>query len=303
MPTVLFTQGYPASGKTTYARDREREGFVRISRDDIRALYHLPASGGSASKEALVTGTIGQMMMTALNMGRNVVIDATHFRPHHLASYVGMIRSTGQGFTWDIVPQEPPTLRELLKRDAQRDESLGVDKLTAMYQRYPRSSWATVEQVAALVYDHDHDPYTGLDGIKPPALIVDLDGTVFHALPGTNYLDPRRDVLLDRHDPSVCSLVRIMADSGVAIIAVSGRTEQQREASAFALELVDIIPTELHLRSDDDSRQDAEFKRHLILDTISPRYDIIGALDDRDQVVAMLRSLGITTLQVGYGCF
>ena len=57
------------------------------------------------------------------------------------------------------------------------------------------------------------------------------------------------------------------------------------------------------MRDRHDSRMDAIVKEILLDFEILTRYEIFFCLDDRDQVVKMLRSRGQTVLQVAEGDF
>lgn len=79
----------------------------------------------------------------------------------------------------------------------------------------------------------------------------------------------------------------------------SGRSDECREATeAWLLRHLGFVPT-LIMRTAGDHRPDDEVKRQFL--HMSHRPDII--FDDRDRVVAMWRSLGITCLQVAPGDF
>jgi hypothetical protein len=60
---------------------------------------------------------------------------------------------------------------------------------------------------------------------------------------------------------------------------------------------------ELHLRSRKDNRPDSVVKMEIYKREIEPRHTVAWVLDDRDQVVRMWRSLGLTVLQVAEGNF
>lgn len=51
-----------------------------------------------------------------------------------------------------------------------------------------------------------------------------------------------------------------------------------------------------------NTEKDSIIKRRMF-DKIKDEYNILGVFDDRDQVVAMWRYLGLTCFQVDYGDF
>ena len=60
---------------------------------------------------------------------------------------------------------------------------------------------------------------------------------------------------------------------------------------------------ELHMRKTGDSRKDCIVKKEIFDAEIKDKYYIEFILDDRDQVVKMWRSMGLTCLQVADGNF
>ncbi len=69
------------------------------------------------------------------------------------------------------------------------------------------------------------------------------------------------------------------------------------------LELHGIPFNELLMRADNDYRSDEIIKEELYFNSINPRFDVVGVLDDRDRVVQMWRRIGLACLQVAPGDF
>jgi hypothetical protein len=65
---------------------------------------------------------------------------------------------------------------------------------------------------------------------------------------------------------------------------------------------MDVNPP-LFMRKQHDNRADWIVKKELFVDEISNIYDVKFVLDDRQQVVDMWRSLGLTCFQVAEGNF
>lgn len=140
----------------------------------------------------------------------------------------------------------------------------------------------------------------------PQAIIIDVDGTV--ALMGDR--DPYDWARVHEDTPNgpVIQVVRTVVASGCTPIVVSGRLARCEDATrrwlaehVFHGGLSDDF--ELHMRPVGDGRPDAELKAEIYATIIAPRYSVLGVFDDRDSVVAMWRSLGLTVFQVNYGTF
>ena len=147
----------------------------------------------------------------------------------------------------------------------------------------------------------------------PKALIVDIDGTLAsneHRI--VLVKDPTGGVKKDwKTYRSLASLdppfrwcvetLRAFGSIGYTILFVTGRNESERQVTTdwllkhvpFAL----IPECLLHMRPDNDYRQDFVVKREIFYREIDAKYDVVMALDDRRQVVEMWRELGLICLQ------
>lgn len=143
------------------------------------------------------------------------------------------------------------------------------------------------------------------------AVIVDIDGTV--ALMGKDAdgkpLPGRRGPYdwdrVGEDDPNqpVIDLVNNL-DNDVWIVYASGRDESCREATREWMERVQLtLGDALHMRPHKDNRADVDIKREIYETHIKGVWDVVAVFDDRDNVVAMWRGLGLTCLQVAPGAF
>lgn len=136
----------------------------------------------------------------------------------------------------------------------------------------------------------------------PEVVLCDVDGTValrgdrspydWHAVSGDLPNQPVIDVLR-----------RVAADCPVVFL--SGRDGVCYDATHMWLDRhVRMRPgDELWMRHPRDNRRDAAVKRDLYDQHIRGRYTVRCVLDDRDQVVALWRDLGLLCLQVAPGGF
>lgn len=139
-------------------------------------------------------------------------------------------------------------------------------------------------------------------------VLCDIDGTV--ALMGKGEPGRRGPFEWGRvgeDDPCgpVIELVSIFRDAGFLIIFVSGRDESCRWVSESWLRHHGLLAGDepLYMRPAGNNRPDHEIKRKIYRREIEPNYEVAYVLDDRDRVVKMWRSLGLTVLQVADGDF
>ena len=145
------------------------------------------------------------------------------------------------------------------------------------------------------------------------ALIVDIDGTLAHHFDteGKQTRGHHEYALVgqDRPDHHIIHLVRLYSQAGYSIVITSGRPSSRKDVNVRKLTvdwlMREQVPfDELFMRQEGDYRPDYEVKSEIYENYILPLgYQVDFALDDRDQIVKMWRSIGIKTLQVEPGDF
>lgn len=135
---------------------------------------------------------------------------------------------------------------------------------------------------------------------KTKAYIFDIDGTL--AIRGDRSPYDYSKVNLDTPNEDVARICRHLAER-YPIIIVSGREDSCHKETLDWLHLHQIKPDCLYMRKAGDKRKDSIVKAEIYIRVIEPHYTILGVFDDRQQVVDMWRSIGLTCFQVDYGDF
>ena len=140
---------------------------------------------------------------------------------------------------------------------------------------------------------------------RDTVIICDIDGTV--ALHGDNTSNPRGHhkydmVKFDAPNTPVIKLVHTLQKE-YPILFVSSRPESSREGTARWLNMYGLQPTKLIMRKNHDYRPDDIVKRELFYEHIAGQFNVLLVIDDRDRVVDIWRSMGLTCLQVAKGAF
>lgn len=136
-------------------------------------------------------------------------------------------------------------------------------------------------------------------------IVFDLDGTLAdlehrkHFLAAKDWRGFFAAVSGDAPIPKVRGVLLAMHYAGHRVEIWSGRSDECREATENWLAEHGFPVVPLIMRTSGDHRPDDQVKREFLRGTDEP--DII--FDDRDRVVAMWRSLGITCFQVAAGDF
>lgn len=276
-------KGLPASGKSTWAKaevERTNKKTVRVNKDDLRAMM----GGFDKVNEKIVLALRNRLIFDALSNGKSVIIDDTNLNIKHETD----IRQITEWMRVNFIIKEFDTdVNECIKRDALRPNPVGAKVIREMSERYsfgiPKPEFEPVVQDVNL----------------PWAIIVDIDGTVAH-MNGRSPYDYSL-VSTDTIDESVQAIVHALTINH-QIIFVSGRKAECKEETFKWLKQHFVMNFELHMRKDEDDRNDAIVKRE-ILEELIKEYYIVAALDDRNRVVKMWRESGIKCLQVQEGNF
>jgi len=146
------------------------------------------------------------------------------------------------------------------------------------------------------------------------AIIVDLDGTLCNIDHRKKYIDGS----LGKKDwdkfyegcgedkvNEWCEHIIVTTNSyGVPPIFITGRPEKYRGiTNSWINDTLGFLNTDLHMRPNDDFRKDSILKKELYEKHIKGKYDVLFAIDDRQQVVDMWREEGLVCLQCDKGDF
>jgi predicted kinase len=301
MPKLIITRGLPASGKTMMAK---KSGLLRVNRDDLRAMLH----DGTHSKdnEKVVRQMRNKLISTALLSGQDVICDDTNLEERTVRELHVLAWTHGAEFeVWDLcdVPQE-----QCIRRDAARilrhERGVGEDVIRSMAQRAqlspeggPAPAWRPDTDVARIV------PYVA-DSTLSKAVIVDIDGTVALHVARSPYDYSR--VSTDAPNPGVIAVVRALSETH-QIIFLSGRPDScETETALWLQEHVSLGGEQgllLYMRAERDTRNDAIVKYELFDRYVRDDWNVTAVIDDRERVVRVWRTLGLTVLQCADGSF
>jgi predicted kinase len=325
MSTLTITRGVPGCGKTHYAKQwvMDAAGRSRLNRDDLRQMMHGGAHGWPRELEDAITIAHHSSVRALLLAGRDVIVDDQSLSNPSVKVWMQVAASVGAEF--DIVDFTNVPLETCIERDERRfteggrDHRVGAQYITSQYNRFikgrnyplprPQLKEKTPDQLLG------GEPYVAPEG-APKCILVDIDGTMALNTSGRDWFDWKR-VGDDTPNDRVVELVRWLDDySGFRyerdgddfeIIFMSGRDEVCRPGTTLWLRDVGFGAHKLYMRPSlpDGVQQPADHivKLALFDEHIRHQYDVQFVLDDRDQVVEMWRSLGLTCLQVAPGAF
>ncbi|CAB4182935.1 polynucleotide kinase [uncultured Caudovirales phage] len=295
MPKLIMTKGLPASGKTTWAKNylATMPRVKRINKDDLRAM--LDNGEWSKENENFVILARDYLIKATLASGYDCIVDDTNLAPKHEQRLREIALEHSLDF--EIKDFTDVTLRECLKRDSERVNSVGEKVIRGMYNSFLKGK-VDVAQYPIIPYNDD----------LPASIIVDIDGTLAH-MNGRSPYDYSK-VSTDTLDETVASIVRryyqrdIMSDlPDTYVVIVSGREAVCKPETEQWLADNGIRYDELYMRAAEDKRDDRIVKQEIYEANIKPRFNVRFVLDDRDRVVKMWREQGLKVLQVAEGDF
>ncbi|GAB2858500.1 hypothetical protein GCM10022221_67500 [Actinocorallia aurea] len=307
MSTLTITRGLPGAGKAKWAhrwRSKAPESRAVLETDRIRRIFKgvLPAVGMlNHGPEPTVLATRDKICALLLGKGLDVIVVDTHLPFKDVRHLATLATRSGSGFA--VRDFTGVSLSQCIRRDEHRERPVGVKELTRMWHRLTHGGGLPDDIGAARPAP---EPYMPLPG-APKAALVDIDGTV--ALRnGRNPYDWSR-VREDLPNQPVIDTVDALHRAGHHIVFLSGRSEVCRaDTSAWLLANIPSVfehPANctLLMRPAADHRPDVDVKLHLFEEHVRRWYSVTAVLDDRQQVVDMWRSLGLTVLQVAPGDF
>jgi predicted kinase len=271
---IIMTKGLPASGKSTWAKSyiSEWPEFKRINKDDLRAMMH--DSKHSKAREAFIIDARNTLINLALDQGFSVIVDDTNFNPIH-ETYLRDLCSQ-RSIDFEIKDFTYVDLDTCLERNRKRENSVPEKVIYDMYYKYIYCEKNAVKRNEGF----------------PPAIMVDIDGTIAIRNDRSPYDMTKVDTDLPRYE--VIEIVQALSKDNI-IIFISGRTDDGEELTRKWIN--DHIFTDplyqaydLYMRKKGDDRRDSIVKKELYDNFIKNDYDVKFVLDDRRQVVDMWRN-------------
>ncbi|MEM7632230.1 MAG: AAA family ATPase [Pseudomonadota bacterium] len=230
------------------------------------------------------------IILQALEAGKHVVIDDTNLHPKHIKNVTELVKGQAKVEVNNSFLQVP--VKECIRRDLQRQNSVGKDVIMQMYRQF----------LLPKLEPPVHNPALA------DVIVVDMDGTLAlmgdPLIAGHRHRSPYDVSKCDQDPPNMPVIQTILKwQETHKIIVMSGRTDDGKEKTVSWLEKYGVKYSELHMRKLGDMRKDTIVKEEMYRAHLEGRYNVIAVFDDRKSVVEMWRSLGLTVFQVAEGDF
>lgn len=130
MTEFIMTIGLPASGKSTYAAEKAKEGYVHISSDAIRG--ELYGDEGIQGNPREVFDIMKKRALNEISKGNNVIYDATNVSRKDRRRILGQLpRDVYKTAVIFAIP-----IQDILDRNAARKRHVPVEVIYRMLQRF-----------------------------------------------------------------------------------------------------------------------------------------------------------------------
>lgn len=137
--------------------------------------------------------------------------------------------------------------------------------------------------------------------MKPKAVIVDIDGTLFEEVPNWTQETDLDWVEKTLNMPELkvgIELAKAFKNSGFKLVFLTARGQTCKKNTWIKLKeagIADMVDSMWHRPIKWNGLAPVEYKR-LMMKRIMNKYDVMFAMDDSDKNLAMFKSLGIKTI-------
>ncbi len=337
---IILCKGLPASGKSTWAReliDKEPDKWKRINKDDLRLM--LDNNKWSKKNEQCVLKVRDLLVKQFMEDGYNIIIDDTNLHDKHekrMREIITEWNDNRKGYSYEdlnakwthqcdgrgniFIPDGIDNTRVACPgcQKCKEEYELEVKFFDiSLSEAIDRDNKRTVGHVGQKVIRGMYNQFIAplkkakrleQDPSLPHCIICDIDGTI--AEKGDRDIYDTTKVGLDTPKKEIIDIIKMIYNSGKFVIFFSGRKEAARSDTAKWIwdnvfgDMTNTCHFQLHMRKDDDNRKDSIIKKELFDAHVRGKFFVEFWLDDRNQVVEMIRNeLGLTCLQVAEGDF
>lgn len=310
-PELVITRGISNSGKSTWAKKWIAESpntRRRSNRDNIRESGFTVPSYVMKEEELVTYFQLGAVR-SLLEDGYSVVVDDMFL----VARFVRPFYELAQEFDVDFrVESFPITLPEALKRAKNRADKGGLevpeDAIRKMFKRTKNGTpydlpdfSASTDRYASrkLAFQKTLENVYIPDEELPPAIIVDIDGTLTMGIHPDRSPFEWMKVDLDLPRPAVINVINLLHASGVKVFVTSGRDEVCRDITDKWLKLHNIPFDGLFMRKQNDQAPDDIVKAEIFEQEFRGKFNIVSVFDDRGRVCRLWYALGLDLFRIG----
>lgn len=303
---IIVTRGIPASGKSTWAKQfvKDNEGWVRVSRDDIRIMLDNYKSVGDYEYEKTVDRIEKDTIKTLIHQGKNVIVDVTCTRVKYLREYITLANEVGAKLN---VQQFNIDYEEAVKRNASREMIVPEDVMVRMYNTINSNQAAFETELSKMESPKPLEEVKYDDNLLD-CIIVDFDRTLSKLKDRTQYEWEKVHQDIPKNTIDLFSNLSFFkeqyddiageTDINYKVFIVTGRDACCYEQSEHWLFENSINFDQLYMRPRNDTRRTTMVKKEIYMNEIRGKYNVIGVFDDDEACCQMYKNLGLPVFKV-----
>lgn len=290
MKRVLIMRGLPGSGKTTFAKNCGGTFMNTCSADSF---FEWPDGRYVFDKDKLTKAhdACWQKFIGLVEKSEDlIIVDNTNIQLKEFSKYIKKAESNGYAV---VVFRMVANVDQCIARGLHKVPEEKVRARLAQFETYP--SEILVPDICQPLEN---------------AVIIDLDGTIALNTTDRPFYGKDINVYLDEPNTIVCDVIKAyLASSGATPVFVTGREAALADDTRrwikdkFFDKGKEPQKISLFTRDTGDYRSDAVVKREIYYHRINWSFKVLCVFDDRNSVVKMWRSLGLTCFQVANGDF
>jgi len=296
---ITIYRGLPGCGKSTHAQKMiDEHGGVRVGRDHLRWALYGEYYNPERINEDLITKMQNAAIESAVKSGQHVFVDDMNLRNRYVTRFIEMAQALKTEYT--IIDMTDTSVDLCQMRDSARDKQVGARVIYDLYERFIKGK----PHPLPVHFASPSLPQAGIEPYTPPTakytptcVVCDLDGTLAMMSDRSPFEWAR--VGEDTPNEFVHYIMLMLQHSGLPIVFLSGRDSVCRPETEEWLKRMGFAEGkyELYMREENDMRRDSIVKLELFNKFIRNKYDVLGVIDDRQQVVDVWNALGLRVLQ------
>lgn len=289
---MVFMDRKPDQGTENFIQ-RLKDRLVKSFTSSCKPLFKAQNAKSFGPKEKWVIQIQTCIIKFFVENQKNIIVDDTNYNTEHLTR----IRDLCKGYDFEVIDMHTDfgvTIEECIKRNKNRAKSVPEVAIYGMAKRYNvcQKNSSTKKQ----------EPFH----CDKKYIWMDLDGSLCNCDHRLHFIkdEGKKDwnsffAAMDKDKVNIVAKQLIdLTYPDYPVVIVTGRPEKYREVTAKWLKDNDIRYDALYMRQDGDRRPDNIAKQE-ILDLYLDKSKIEVAIDDRRQVLQMLRANKIKTINMG----